>query len=305
MKIIEKLIDYVTFTIGIVSSIITIGVSFGDGKNSWIVGLCGFFLLGCIVVIAWKYLTARNRLYALRLLSKRGRANTVNFLALLDYLENDYDVKHDNETKTTVLKVRNSKYTFHYYNQDSTKNIDIDYKHFFEVTGGISHFDALIMHSNGELIRESDIGDESGVYVDYLHRKIDLRPRPVLGDINNSPNQHFDRVHWPLGAKKVKKEWLIFHYRNKGGANLEEDDVFVIYPRNYGKRFTGNAVFDISYEKPYKAQITLYKLPYNVIREPKLILVSGFTHSDDYSTYHCDIPSIDIHSIYFIMMERI
>lgn len=304
MKLLRKLFDYIALAIGIVSSLITIGISMFGVETPWIIGLCGAFLLSSIVFFGWKYLMARNQLFALRLLSKRGRANTVNFLLLLDYLENDYDINHDNETKTTGLKIKSSEYTFHYYNQSFNKNIDIDYKHRFEVIGGTGHFDAVIMHSNGNLVRDSGIGDNRGVYLEYQGSKIDLHPKPVSGDIHNTPNQHFDKVHWSFATKENEAGWLEFHYRNQGGANLEEDDVFVIYPKNYGKCFSGKADFCILYEKPYKAQITLHKLSYNTIREPKMVLIAGFTHNDIYNAYYCSIPSIDIHGIYFILMER-
>lgn len=99
-------------------------------------------------------------------------------------------------------------------------------------------------------------------------------------------------------------EKLILHYCNKGGHTMNYSDVFTILPRNYGKTFSGKASFCLKYndvEHPFL--VSLFKLDcYKGKHE--ITLEKAFQRNQEGTEYSCDGVSLDINSIYFIIIEK-
>lgn len=309
MKLLYKIFQYLVGVINIAAAIITIVMAVNENEFSFVLFSCGVLLVCSTIFLYVQLARANNKLCALKILAHRGKVYTTNFIVYLDFLRNKFNDVYDNEPKTNSLYIKHCEFNFHYLNKDGDESkVDIDYLHRFWLSKHKGKLDFLILHSNGHLRRRNKTEneqDDTGVYIRYQEEKFQLIPKPCVSDTVNTRNQVLDRVECSLPKKVAKKELLEFHYQNEGGGNLQEDAAFVIYPQNYGKKFSEEAIISVTYDRPYCADIQLVKLPYGTIRNSGMQHVAKLKSCDGGKCYRCCIDSVDIKSIYLVIVKRI
>lgn len=308
VKIIFKIFDHIIALINILGTIITIIGAikiFFYNKNYflYIVGGWALFLFVTSTFLYMRWLREHSRLRALRILSHRGKVNTINYMVYLDFLNHKFHDDYDNDPKTNSLVITRSEFTFHFFNSDSGNQIiDVDYRHTFHLIKHGKKFDALILHSIGELVRSPQ--EDLGTFIKYQNKYYSIIPEPCIGDMRNQNNQVLDRVQCSLPAMIDREETLEFHYRINGEFNTVDDDVFVIYPQNYGKKFNNTATFQLSFDDPYFADIQLLTLPYDYTVGGAIQYVAQFENNDEGKTYRCTVKSLKDRNIYLISIRH-
>lgn len=245
---------------------------------------------------------------SLRILAHRGKVNTISFMTYLDFLTHKFHDDYDNDPKTNSLKISQSRFTFHFLNNcDDQTKVDVDYYHTFHFIKHGTKFDALILHAYGTLVRDPqsiNSIDNTSPFIKYQNEYYLIMPEPCNGDMRNTSNHILDRVQCSLPPMKFREEQLDFHYRIIGEANLKDDDVYVIYPRNYGKKFNKEAQFDLTYDQAYLADIQLLALPYGSIKGGGLKYVSQFKCEDGGKHYTCTVKSLNDSYLYLIAIKH-
>lgn len=303
-----KIINFIIATINLIAAILTIVLPIIDDKYSWTFMICfwGLILVASICYMKWMH--ERTKIRALRILAHRGKVNTINFMAYLDFLEHKYRDDYDNNPKTNNLIVTKSIFTFHFYNNCQEKFVDVDYLHTLHITKHKNRFDVLILHAHGELIRETKYDVKPNnlfPYILYQNKYYYLIPQPCLGDIKNRNNQILDRIQCPLPSMNMKEETLTIHYRINKGFYINDGNVFVIYPQNYGKKFTKESTLQLTFEHPYFAEIQLLTLPYNGISDSGLQYVAQFENENqEGKKYFCKLKSLKAKNIYLIYIKH-
>lgn len=307
MKIVSKIYEYLVTTANIIAAILTIVLAVTQNSLSWGLMVCILFLIGSSIYLYLRWVREHSRLRALRILAHRGRVNTINSMVYLDFLTHKFHDDYDNEPKTSSLKITRSNFTFHFFNGCAdNKVIDVDYRHTFHLIKHGKKFDALILHAIGSLMRvPAKIGskENSSTFIKYQDRYYSIIPEPCTGDMRNQRNQVLDRVQCSIPAMKAREETLEFHYRINGEFNVDDDDIFVIYPRNYGKKFNKEATFQLFFDAPYFADIQLLTLRYDYVIGGAIQYVAQF-ESDDGKIYTCTVKSLKERNIYMISIRH-
>lgn len=306
MKILSKIFERLVYLLNIISAILTIVLAIKQNSFSWGLMVCILFLIASSIFLYIRWLREHSRLCALRILAHRGRVNTINYMVYLDFLTHKFHDDYDNEPKTSSLKITRSNFTFHFFNGCAdNKVIDVDYKHTFHIIKHGKKFDALILHSIGLLVRTTKIDSKEnhGTFIKYQDKHYSIIPEPCTGDMRNQRNQVLDRVQCSIPAMIAREESLEFHYRINGEFDAEDDDIFVIYPRNYGKGFNKEATFQLFFDVPYYADIQLLTLRYDYIYGGAIQYVAQF-ESDDGIIYNCKVESLKDRNIYMISIRH-
>lgn len=307
MKVIIKVWKYIIGLVELFSAIITIIVAFNidKDKNGIVFTTCIVVLIFITGVLYIQWLRANNILNALQVIVHRGRIHTVSYLVHLAFLENRFSTTYDNESKKSSLRIEDAEFSFH-YRKGNGINKDIEYHHKLLLVGHNRMLDILIMHTPGELVRVPQEGLEylKGVYLVYQGQTYSIMPEPSVPEVYNRKNQIFDRVRCQLPPRQEKKEWLDICYQTRGGGNLTDDNVFVIYPKNFGKNFSGKAVFKVFFDEPYFADIQLMKLAYNSLISAEMQPVMTFNCANNSMHYACQIKNIDNNSVYFVVIKH-
>lgn len=295
--------------LGAIVTIITASINLFTHAQNRLLGviifICGFVLLIISASLYLCWLREHSRLRALRILAHRGRVNTINYMVYLDFLDHRFHDDYDNEPKSNSLIITRSEFTFHFFNRcKNTQIIDVDYKHTFHVIKHRKKFDALILHAIGKLVRNMDAEEKSYTYIKYQNHYYSILPEPCTGDMRNLRNQVLDRVQCSLPAMKAQEETLEFHYRINGEFNSEEDDIFVIYPRNYGKKFSKESTFILTFDTPYFADIQLLTLPYDRVVSGPIQYVAQFGSDRNRKEYICTVPFLEDSNIYMIAIRH-
>ena len=221
----------------------------------------------------------------------------------MDFLNHKFHDDYDNEPKTNNLIISKSEFSFHFLNQDENEhNVDVEYRHTFNVIRHGKKFDVLILHALGKLIRSPQ--DYESASVTYQDRYYPVMPEPCTGNMRNSYNQILDRVQWHIPEMEMREEKLEFYYKIKREFNLHEDEVFVVYPQNYGKKFYKEAKFKLRFEAPYFADIQLLALPYDCVQRGGLRYISQFESLDGGKRYECTVKSLKAKNIYLITIRH-
>lgn len=227
-------------------------------------------------------------------------------MVYLDFLNQKFHYDYDNEPKTNSLVITRSEFTFHFFNGGEEKVIDVDYQHTFHVIKHGKKFDALILHAIGNLVRIPQVVDSEhnkSAYIKYQDNYYPIIPKPCIGDMRNHRNQVLDRVQCSLPAMNRREEILNFHYRVEKEFDTEDDDIFVIYPYNYGKKFNKEALFQLSFDEPYFADIQLLTLRYDYIINGPIQYVARFI-SEEGKIYKCKVDSLKERNIYMISIRH-
>lgn len=312
VKSILKFGGLIVATVNILGAIVTIITAtinlFTHSENRLlgvIIIICGFALLIISASLYLCWFREHSRLRALRILAHRGRVNTINYMVYLDFLDHKFHDDYDNEPKANSLIITRSEFTFHFFNAcENTKIIDVDYKHTFHIIKHQKKFDALILHAMGKMVRKMDMVEKSHTYIKYQNQYYSILPEPCTGDMWNLRNQVLDRVQCSLPAMKALEETLEFHYRINDEFNSEEDDIFVIYPKNYGKKFKKESTFKLTFDAPYFADIQLLTLPYDRVVSGPIQYVAQFENNQNGKEYTCRIPSLEDSNIYMIAIRH-
>lgn len=292
--------------INVIATILTILLAFRNNYFSLSLVICIFVLIFSTILLYIQWQKEHNRLQALRILAHRGKVNTINYMIYLDFLKHKFHDNYDNEPKTNDLIIGKSKFSFHFLNRgDSNKkhNIDVKYKHTFCILKHKGRFDILILHALGELVsdfKQSGSDDNRNIYITYQEKEYLLVSQPCTGDMRNQYNQILDRVQCPLPAMEKNEEALTLKYRINKEFDPENDDVFIIYPQNYGKKFKGSVKFEISFDKSYFADIRLLTLPYNYMIGGGIQSIAQFESKEDGKKYECEIRSLKEKNMYMI-----
>ena len=141
-------------------------------------------------------------------------------------------------------------------------------------------------------------------YIVYQNKYYSIIPEPCTGDMRNQSNQILDRVQCALPPMKAREETLEFHYLTREEFHLEDDDIFVIYPQNYGKKFNQEATFLFTFEKPYFADIQLLTLPYDCIVGGGLQYVAQFESTNHATVYACKVDCLKERNIYLVSIRH-
>lgn len=305
MEAILKIGRYIITLINLFSALLTIIMSYKKATETYFYMVCIIILVLSSVTIYVCLISAYSKLYTLRILVHRGRVATINYITYLDFLEYRFHRKYDNNPKINDIIVTNSEFKFYIHNiYNNTDYVDVDYNHKFHLIKHGGEFDALILHSNGTLVREIDKNQiKQGIFIIYLHNFYLINPQLFTGDISNIKNQIIDRVQCALPSMKEDKEILEFHYRINNEFNIKEDEIFVVYPYNYGKKFNKTAKFTLLFDESYCADIQLLTLPYNYIVGGGIKRIAQF-QTADYKMYQCSIKSLKSKNIYFISIRK-
>lgn len=306
LDVLHYVVQILITLIGLLASVMTIISAFWQNELSIVSVLCGFIALFFIIFLCIKLRTTDNKLCALRVLAHRGKINTIYFMVYLDFLRSKFNSIYNNEPKTSSLIIQECEFNFCYHHSKESDKYDIDYCHRFKIKGHKGKLDMLILHAGGELVRKpltDGRNDYSGIHVKYQEKDYFIISEPCISNIKNQRNQVLDRIQCPLPKMVQKEEWLELFYQNQGGSNLDEDAVFVIYPQNYGRKFSGRATINIKYEEPYCADIQLMSMRFDSLCESKMKLVAQFERCDDGKSYQCSIGSLNRKSIYFVMIK--
>lgn len=307
MKIILKIFEYLVTIVNIIAAVLTIVLAATENSLSWGLMICILFLIGSSILLYLRWLREHSRLRALRILAHRGRVNTINYMVYLDFLTHKFHNDYDNEPKTSNLKITRSEFTFRFFNNCVSGDkdvIDVDYRHTFHLTKHGKKFDALILHAIGSLERDpKKFNREESVFIIYQDKHYSIIPEPCNGDMRNQHNQVLDRVQCSLPEMKAREETLVFHYRVNGEFDINDDDIFVIYPRNYGKKFNKEATFQLIFDAPYFADIQLLTLRYDYVLGGAIQYVAQF-ESEGGKLYSCTVKSLKEKNIYMISIRH-
>lgn len=305
MVLVQKIGQLLINLINIIAAILTILVAVnGFDGTSYSLLLCVFLLIASTVIVYIRWIKEHSRLRALRILAHRGKIHTLNFLVYLDFLTHKFHGDYDNDPKTNSLKVARSEFTFRFKNLENDKEVDVDYKHTFHIIKHGKKFDVIVLHASGNLIRSPEM-DGRGTGINYQEKKYLIIPEPCVGTMRNRRNSTLDRVVCALPEMEASEEMLEFYYTIKKESNLDEDEVFVIYPKNYGKGFHAKATFCLYFEKPYFADIQLLTLPYDSIVGGRIKNVAQFENKEEKGhDYECSVPSLKDENIYLISIRR-
>ncbi|WP_122788758.1 hypothetical protein [Intestinibacillus sp. Marseille-P6563] len=307
MKILLKICEFVVTIVNVIAAILTIVLAVTQNSlSSWLAASI-FVLIGSSILLYLCWVREHSRLRALRILAHRGRVNTINYMVYLDFLTHKFNNDYDNEPKTSSLIITRSNFTFHFFNGCAdNKVIDVDYRHTFHLIKHGKKFDALILHAIGSLVRipeKNDSRENPSTFIKYQDKYYSIIPEPCTGDMRNQRNQVLDRVQCSIPAMKAREETLEFHYRINGEFDVDDDDIFVIYPRNYGKKFNKEATFQLLFDDLYFADIQLLTLRYDYVIGGAIQYVAQF-ESDDGKTYTCTVKSLKERNIYMISIRH-
>lgn len=313
LKVILKVGEFIIAILNILGTVITILVAvlnmFSLSNNIlffYISLVAGTYLVLSSSFLYVRWLREHSRHRALRILAHRGRVNTINYMVYLDYLNHKFHNDYYNEPKTNSLVITRSKFTFHFFNSCESKNIvDVGYKHTFHLIKHGKKFDALILHAMGKLVREPqkmDSEDKSSTFIQYQNKYYPIIPEPCTG-VRNKRNRVLDRIQCSIPAMRDREEILEFHYKIESEFNVDEDDIFIIYPQNYGKKFNKEAEFELTFDAPYFADIQLLTLPYDCIIGGPIQYVEQFQNEDGGKKYCCTVNSLKDKNIYMISIR--
>ena len=235
-----------------------------------------------------------------------GRIHTVSYLALMDYLEHYVKGITGKEPKKANLIIKKAKFTFNYSADEHSLCKNVIYEHSLLVTGKNRSIDIVIMHTPGKIVRQPEdySAHLEGAYILYQDKKYSIVPVPIIGDVRNQNNQIFDRIRKDLYRGDQNDEWIKICYQNWGGGDLDDDSVFVIYPRNYGKRFKGEAKFEVNFDEPYNATIELKAIPYDCLIDSNMRSLGSFEVTEDKMHYVFRLKKVNVHFVYFVMIRN-
>lgn len=322
----EKMIKKFKENIGFVSAIISIISASGAIFSGVKIGISGLILcidallisilIIYIFVLERQLNKAEGKIESLHTLAEEKRIHSINYILNFEILKQD-----KNRKKTRQPYIQNSEFKFYVHNVANVNMADVEYEHTFYLERHDGLFDPLILHSAGELIQKQ-------TYCIYGGKKINAMQIPISqNSIENQNNLRVKHQYFYLNKqeyhpsrfrillsywfKRKGKNWLAapcetlkLHYYNKEEHFMRDDDVFVIFPKNYGAMFSGKMEIKLIYdyaERPFSVQ--LQRLPYST-GSHKMEFVSGFQYNEDATVYTCEVDSLDIHSVYFVIIKR-
>lgn len=314
MKLLKENISLLSSLISIITVIV--GWVCNSSANSFTLAMSilTIVLLVFVFIVDQKRFKAENKNKALQVLAKEKRVFSLNYILLFEYLQSK-------NKKTLKPSISYSKFKYHIHNVHNKKTADNEYEHEFGLKSHSGTFDPLIMYAVGELV-------EKEIYCLYNGKKIDpmqINDEQVrISNRNNNRISHF-QFEFEKGEHrsfclvnnlliKLKKIFKIqsniaddkleLHYYNKGGHFMSDNDVFTIFPQNYGKTFSCNASFRLEYDQVnHPFSVSLYKLPYNK-GEYQIKPYKVFQRNNEGTVYTCEVDSLDVNSIYFITIEK-
>lgn len=308
MKIFSKLFTCFTAMINVISTIATMATIIRGYESSNNLTIYIFVLSMSSVYLYLKWFREYSKHRALRILAHRGKIYTINYMVYLDFLDHKFHDDYDNDPKENNIVVNNSKFTFHFFNYTNEKYVDVDYKHKFGIVKHNNKFDVIILHI-GKLIQAITCENKvnyCSTYIIYQNKFYPIVPLPCLfSDMKNYHNQVLDRVICSLPKMNAREEILEFHYRCEKEFKTDEDDVFVIYPKNYARKFLGKALFQLTFDIPYIVDVQLLTLPYDSLLGNPIKSIAQFESKNGGTLYECELPSISTKYIYLISIRQI
>lgn len=315
MTYLKENISFFASILGIISTIINAVIGYTFDKFSFGVSLFVIVLLICVLILDQQVKKAERKFQVLYSLAQMKRVHSLNFILYFEALQR----------KNTQEKLRNpyiadSIFEFHITNSSDKDIVNVEYNHTFYVVRHNSSFDTFLLHTAGELDRES-------VCCTYENKKLDDATVPdTTSGVNNKNNQRIShykfqikketnqpsrlRIILSFYLKKIKPDFfnipskeLTIHYRNTKDHFMKDDEVFLIFPKNYGTLFTGKVTFRVQYDVIQKpCSIKLQRFFCN--RKAGKIDEKPLYFKEQDQKYELILDSLDMNSIYFIVINR-
>lgn len=201
---------------------------------------------------------------------------------------------------------------------------DVEYIHKFFIKKHNELFDVILLHAVGMI-------DDNQTYCLYNNKKVNRAEMALRTSVKSEYNKRVSPFYFSLpkqeqspsrlkvllshffskvGINKLilQSDELQLHYYNVEEYSLENDEVFTIVPMNFGKLFfpdgKNGVKFCLKYDKnqPHLS-VCLERLGYDRGKH-EMVPVKPLYTGDDGKTYTCNINSLDVHSIYFIIIHK-
>lgn len=324
MKNLRKHIALISSIVSLISAIATVVFSYipsnelKDFKFWFVILLTSSIILIINVILSLLLKDREEKIQALFTLSNEKRIHTLNFILFLESLSKSNPQEYGVKSKPYI---GNSSYSFHVHNNkvDQDNMADVQYSHTFYLGSHKKIFHALILYSAGELVKEK---------VSYEYNNHEMRaalnnpPSLVVNRQNkrivccafglNNHKKNISKIRFVMLylLKKIFKSDinikcpdLKFNYYTKNCHSIDDDEVFIIVPKNYGSRFLGEANISLKFDVPDDSIITVFLEVLQLNKGSKGTNIIGDFDYDG-KEYHYNLGHLDLNSIYFVVIKR-
>lgn len=324
MKNLKEHISLISSIVSLVSVIATAIFSYIPSNELkdfrfWLVILLSSSIILIINIILSFLLKQREaKIKSLYILSDQKRIHTLNFVLFLESLSKSHQQEYGIKNKPYI---GNSSYCFHVHNnnKDSNDMADVEYNHTFDIGSHKKIFNALILYSAGELVKEKVKCEYNNhaisVSLDDLPSIVKNKQNSrimgcVLGLNDHENNISKNKFLMLFRLKKYFKNniniecnHLRFNYYTKNCHSVSDDEVFIIVPQNYGSRFLGGANITLKFDDANHGvnAVFLHVLQLN---KGKYNNIDGFDYNDKEYEYSFNIRKLDLNCIYFVVIKR-